>query len=143
MKTLQKLPLLLLLVFIITSSCKKYSDTPENPELMGNYTGNTNQSKVIELAVDKFEGNLVLTQLKITVLFGEGGQQLIERYNSDGITSVNNRYFKYSLGTGTSGEAFVDGTFNSTSLTVTGTYKVYNPSNPNDFASGTYFASHK
>lgn len=141
MHKLLKFTFVAFFVLASISSCKKTTSAPDYPELIGSWSGSTSQSQVISLYVDNIEGTLYLTSLGFTIFFDTGGQQSLKLYSSEGLTSVNNRYFKYLLGTGIYGQSYVDGTFNTSSMTVTGTFKCYNPSNPNDYTSGTFVAS--
>jgi hypothetical protein len=58
--------------------------------------------------------------------------------NTYGIASINSRQFKIHLGTGTAGEAFINGTFNTNDMTVYGSYAVYSTGNTTDIITGTY-----
>jgi hypothetical protein len=141
MKNLCKTLYLLLFLLIFSISCKKSTPAPDYPQLMGVWSGSTSQSQTIRVVVDNIGGTLYLTQIRFIVLFDSGGQQSIERNSTEGLASVNNRYFKYSTGTGIYGPAFVDGTFDLNSMTLSGTFKIYNPSNPNDYTTGTFVSS--
>jgi|WetSurMetagenome_2_1015567.scaffolds.fasta_scaffold33432_2 hypothetical protein len=137
--------LLLLVVFVaglfLFADCKKKEAAPDYPQLMGSWTGETSQSQVIQISVDNFDGVLKLTNLKITVLTQTGGTQIIQQYNSDGFTTVNGTYFKYTMGTGLYGPAYVDGTFNLQTMTLNGNFMVYSTTDPNDMAQGTYISN--
>jgi len=58
--------------------------------------------------------------------------------NTYGIASINSRQFRIHLGTGTAGEAFINGTFNTNDMTVYGSYAVYPTGNTTDIITGTY-----
>ncbi len=133
----------LLFIFLLMASpaCKKSTPQPDNPELIGSWPGSTSQSQVINFYVDNIGGTLYLTSLKFIILFDTGGQQTIQAYSTSGITPVSNRYFKYILGTGIYGQSFIEGTFNTGNMTLTGTFKSYSPTNPSDYTSGTYYCS--
>lgn len=133
--------LFLPLIIITLMACKKTTPAPDYPELMGSWSGSTSQSQVIKFYVENIGGTLYLTSLKFSIFFDTGGQQSIERYNTEGLTPVSDRYFKYALGTGIYGQAYIEGTFNLNSMTVTGTFRCYNPANPNDLTSGTFVGS--
>jgi hypothetical protein len=133
------LPLLLMLV--VPSACKKSAPPPDYPELVGSWSGSTSQSNSISLYVENKDGTLNLISIRFIIFFDGGGQQTLNQYSTEGIASVNNRYFKIPLGTGIYGQAYIDGTFNTGNMTLTGTFKCYNPSNPGDFTSGTFVAS--
>ena len=141
MKTILKPSFLLIIFILCTTSCKKKSPAPDYPEFMGTWSGSTSQSQIIRISVDNISGTLYVTSIKVILFFDSGGQQTIEQYNTQGLAAVTNRYFKLSLGTGVYGPAYIDGTFDLTTMTVTGTFKAYNPSNPNDFTSGTFVGS--
>jgi hypothetical protein len=136
---------ILLSIFItgifFVSGCKKKEAAPDYPQLMGSWNGETSQAQIIQISVDNFDGQLWLTNLKITVLTQSGGTEMFQKYDSEGFVQVNGTYFKYTLGNGLYGPAYVDGTFNLQTMTLTGNFMVYSSTDPNDMAQGTYIAN--
>jgi hypothetical protein len=128
-------------VTFLCADCKKKEAAPDYPQLMGAWNGETSQSQVIQISVDNFDGVLKLTNLKITVITQTGGTQIIQQYNSDGFTTVNGTYFKYTMGNGLYGPAYVDGTFNLQTMTLNGSFMVYSTTDPNDMVQGTYISN--
>lgn len=135
------LTLFTILSFFTLTTCSKSTPAPDYPELMGSWSGSTSQSQVITFYIDNIQGTLNLTSLKFIVFFDTGGQQSIIRYNTEGITPLSNTSFKYLMGSGVYGQAYIEGSFNTNNMTVTGTFRIYNPANPNDLTSGTFVGS--
>jgi hypothetical protein len=141
MKQRQHLPWILFIVVILisTASCKKTETVPDFPELLGTWSGNTSQDGPISFYVDNINGVLFITSYKVKV-YTTSGYQEYQYIKSDGITQVSNKTFRISLGTGTSGPAYLDGTFNTSDMTLSGNFAVYPAGNTVDIITGTYLA---
>jgi hypothetical protein len=132
----------LLVMFVLTSfsfpSCKKKTDpVPDFPQLIGHWSGTTSQSSEVRFMIDNLKGYLYVTEYHLTV-YTTGGYHEYEAYYSYGIAAVSNKQFKIHLGTGNSGESYIDGTFDINDMTLYGTFAVYEPGNTTDLITGTY-----
>jgi len=143
---LKKIPVVLLCLSVLLTvfafqGCKKNTDPgPEYPQLIGRWNGFTSQSQPINIYVDYIDGWFTVYQFNIVVNFNSGGSQTISNFIPEGITGINNKYFSLSLGSGIYGAAFLDGTFDVSNMTLAGTFRIYNPKDPNDATSGFYSA---
>ena len=90
--------------------------------------------------IDNLNGYLYVTEYDLMV-YTVGGYRQYKAANSYGIVSVTNKQFKIHLGTGNSGESYIDGTFNVNDLTPYGNFAVYEPGNTIDIITGTYSCS--
>lgn len=131
---------LLLTAFTFLGCKKKIDPGPEYPQLIGRWTGATSQSQPIIIYVDYINGWLTIYQFNFIIYYNSGGSQTVSGFNPEGITGINNKSFTITLGSGIYGPAFLDGTFNINNLTLSGTFRVYNPKDPNDATSGYYSA---
>jgi len=129
--------ILVLTTFSFSSCKKKDTPVPDYPQLIGHWAGTTSQGTAIYFTVDNLQGNLNVTRYDLTVMTMSGYQQY-KVINSNGIAYVTNRYFKIHLGTGSAGEAFIDGNFNVTDLTLEGSFAVYQTGNTNELITGNY-----
>lgn len=127
-------------VFILPGCKKKIDPGPEYPQLIGRWTGVTSQSQPINIYVDYINGWFTIYQFNFVVYYNSGGSQTISNFNPEGITGINNKFFAISLGSGIYGPAFLDGTFDVNNMTLSGTFRIYNPNDPNDATSGYYSA---
>jgi len=140
-KLLWFLIVLLPLFLFVQEGCKKNIDPgPDYPQLIGKWSGSTSQSQPINIYVEYFNQWLNIYQYNIVVYFNSGGSRTISGFNADGITGITNKSFNISLGTGIYGPAFIEGTFDVTGLTLSGTFRIYNPNDANDATSGYYSA---
>lgn len=129
--------LILALATITSSSCKKKTDpVPDYPQLIGHWAGTTSQGTAILFTVDNLKGNLNVTRYDLTVLT-TGGYQQSRMINSNGIAYVTNKHFKIPLGTGASGEAYIDGNFDVLDMTLEGNFAVYK-SGTSELITGNY-----
>jgi hypothetical protein len=129
-------------LFLGIPGCKKNVDPgPEYPQILGKWSGSTSQSQPINIYLDYFNQQTNIYQYNVVVYFNSGGSRTISGFNSEeGITQVTNKAFYISLGTGIYGPAYIEGTFNVNNLTLSGTFRIYNPNDPNDATSGYYSA---
>jgi len=135
--------LLLMLVltnFTLSSCKKKTTPIPDFPQLIGNWSGQTSQGTAISFGVENVQGNLDITRYDLMV-YTAGGYRQYKAGNSNGIVVVTNKQFRIHLGTGNSGESYIDGTFNVNDLTLYGNFAVYEPGNTIDIITGTYSCS--
>ena len=129
---------ILTIMVISSSSCKKKTEAvPDFPQLIGHWSGTTSVDTQILFWVNNISGTLNITQYDLTVPTIDGYQRYMSS-NTYGIASINSRQFKIHLGTGTAGEAFINGTFNTNDMTVYGSYAVYPTGNTTDIITGTY-----
>jgi hypothetical protein len=133
--------LLLATTMTLLQGCKKSQPAVDYPDLIGAWNGSTSQSEVISLSVNYVNGSLWVTSLKITVISNNGARQTIQRYSTDGVVIVPSRSFNLAMGTGTYGPGYIEGTFNPSNNTFTGTFKIYSTADPNDYSSGTFVGS--
>ncbi|MCK9218837.1 MAG: hypothetical protein M0P47_02155 [Bacteroidales bacterium] len=122
-------------------SCKKEIPSPDYPQLIGIWSGSTSQGQEVKISINNLDGVLYVTYYKLSIAFNSGGQRTIEHYNTDGIASLVNLYFNIPLGTGVYGSGFLNGTFNLTTMVLSGSYRCYNPTDPNDYTDGFYTAA--
>lgn len=135
----------LLVIFVLTtfsfSACKKKTTPqPDFPQLVGHWSGTTSQGTAVSFTVDNLQGNLNVTRYDLMV-YTQGGYRQYKVINSNGIAYVTNKQFKIHIGTGDSGESFIDGTFNVNDLSLYGNFAVYEPGNTIDIITGTYTCS--
>ena len=144
MKNASYLSLVTLILFsTLFSSCsKKETPAPDYPQLIGNWTGTTSQGTAVSLWVNSINGTLYITSSDLMV-YGPSGNVDYRQYNSNGLAAVSTLQFHLSLGTGSSGEAFIDGTFDLTDMSLNGNFAVYPPANTIDRITGTYLAYRK
>jgi len=129
------------LIFLaLAPACQKKAPSPDYPQLLGAWQGVTYQDKQIQFSISNTDKILYVTHYKIIINFPAGGQQTLQRHVSTGIVALNGTYFKISLGNGTYGEAYLDGSFNLVTMALTGSFRIYNPAVPNDYATGFYTA---
>jgi hypothetical protein len=120
------------------SACKKKADpVPDFPQLIGHWSGTTSQGTPVYFTVDNLKGSLNVTRYDLTVSI-VGVLKQYKSINSNGIAYVTNRQFKIHLGTGSAGEAYIDGTFNTNDMTLYGNFAVYDTGNTTDRVTGTY-----
>jgi hypothetical protein len=133
--------ILLICSLLLLLSCKK-DDTPDYPELIGYWQGLTSQGNPVSLKIENKKGTLYVTKYNLLVTFSSSQSITYERTNAQGIVALSGLYFHLPLGTGNSGAAFIDGTFNygSTTITLTGNFSVYYPSSTVDVVTGNYTA---
>ena len=111
----------LLIITSVFSSCKKSDPDPDFPQLIGSWSGNTSQDGPIAFYVDNIKGTLYIMTYKVKI-YTSTGYQYFEYTNSEGIASIYNKTFRISLGTGSSGPAFIDGTFNPADMSLRGSF---------------------
>ena len=132
---------ILLCCMVISTGCKK-NKTPDYPDLIGYWSGQTTQGNSVSFKVENKKGTLYITQYNLLVNFGSG-QKTFQHSNTQGIVALSGLNFNVSLGsTGSSGPAYIDGLFNygSTTITLTGNFSVYYPSSTVDVVTGGYTA---
>jgi len=134
----------LLMILVLTTfsfSCKKKTEpVPDFPQLIGHWSGTTAYGLGIFFTVDNLKGNLNVTRYDLSVATSSGIRQY-KSINSNGIAYVTNKQFRIHLGTGTAGEAYIEGTFNIYDMTLYGSYAVYDQGNTIDIYTGTYNCS--
>lgn len=123
--------IMLAVLIIFGVSCKKSSDpptpTPEYPQLAGTWFGLTSDNDTIGLIVANVAGYMKVTAYTYKVSYIVSGQTYIhqtEQINSDGFCSVAGKTFSLNplMPLGSTADT-LNGTFNVTSLTVTGNIK--------------------
>ena len=119
---------------------EKTTPQPDFPQLVGHWSGTTSQGTAVSFTVDNLQGNLNVTRYDLMV-YTQGGYRQYKVINSNGIAYVTNKQFKIHIGTGDSGESFIDGTFNVNDLSLYGNFAVYEPGNTIDIITGTYTCS--
>jgi PPE-repeat protein len=75
------------------------------------------------------------------MVYTQGGYQKFEYYNSNGIVLFNDLNFDISLGSGNSGPAYINSTFDLADMFLTGNFAVYSSGNQYDFITGFYSAN--
>ena len=140
-KTSLLISLLVIVALTTLSACKKKTvPAPDYPQFIGHWAGQTSQGTAIYFTVDNLQGNLNVTRYDLTV-YTQGGIRQFKSINSNGIAYVTNKQFRIPLGTGSAGDAFIDGTFYLTDMTLNGSWAVYEPGNTIDKITGTYTCS--
>jgi hypothetical protein len=134
-----------LIIIMITTipfiSCNKKTETPPDfPQLMGGWSGTTSTGNSISFWVNSLDGTLILTTYDLWAYVLPEGLHEYRAGNENGLTSIINKQFKIILGSGSGGQAFIDGTFNINDMSLYGTYAVYSPTNNVDRITGTYTA---
>jgi hypothetical protein len=130
------------LFIVFQSSCKKDDPVPDFPQLIGSWGGTTSQGASITFYVDNIKGILYVESYKVTVYTSTGYQEY-QAINSTGIAAISNKAFRIPLGTGSSGPAFIDGIFDLTTMTLSGSWAVYAAGNSVDIITGTYLTERK
>ena len=130
------------MILVVITSCKKSDPDPDFPQLIGSWSGNTSQDGAITFYVNNIKGTLYITSYKVKI-YTAAGYQYFEASNTDGITSVYNKAFRITLGTGSSGPGFLDGIFNISELSLSGNFAVYASGNNVDIITGTYLGDKK
>lgn len=133
---------ILLCCMVMSTGCKK-KKTPDYPDLIGYWSGQTSQGNPVSFKVENKKGTLYITQYNLLVTFSGSQSQTYQHTNTAGIASLSGLYFTVPLGTaGTSGPAFIDGNFDygTTTITLTGTFAVYYPGSTVDMVTGNYTA---
>jgi hypothetical protein len=128
------------MVLVVISSCKKSDPIPDYPQLIGAWSGNTSQDGPIYFYIDNIKGTLYITSYN-TMIYTSTGYQNFQSANSNGITAVSGKSFHISLGTGSAGPAFIDGIFNLTDMSLSGNFAAYGSGNNVDIITGTYIAN--
>lgn len=140
-KTYLLISLLVMVVLTTLSSCKKKTDpVPDFPQLIGHWSGTTSQGTQVRFMVDNMKGYLYIMEYHLTV-YTSAGYHEYQLYYQYGIAPVSNKQFKIHIGTGSSGESFIDGTFDLNSMGLYGTFAVYETGNTTDLYTGTYYCS--
>jgi hypothetical protein len=110
--------------------------------LIGEWTGTTSQGTSIVIYASNLTGYLYITSTDM-IIYGPSGYTDYKQYNGYGLTLVSNQQFHYTFGTGSSGDAYIDGIFNLNDMSLTGNFAVYPPANTIDLITGTYTAYKK
>jgi hypothetical protein len=141
-KILQRilLTLLILSAYSVTTCKKKTDPVPDFPQLIGHWSGTTSQGTQVRFMVDNLKGYLYIMEYHLT-LYTSAGLHEYQSYYTYGIAPVSNKQFRIHMGTGSAGEAYMDGTFDLNAMTLYGTYEVYPPGNTTDIITGTYSCS--
>jgi hypothetical protein len=130
-----------LCLLVLTAGCKK-DKTPDYPDLIGYWQGQTSQGNPISFKIENKKGTLYITQYNLLVTFGSG-QETFQHTNTQGIAKLSGLYFTVSLGqTGSLGPTFIDGNFiyGATTITLTGNFSVYYSGSTVDVVTGSYTA---
>ena len=139
-KTLLLISLLVIVVLTTLSSCKKNEPVPDFPQLIGHWSGTNSQGSQIRFVVNNIKGYLYITEYHLTI-YTSAGYHEYQSGNSNGIGIISNKQFKIHLATGSSGEAYIDGTFDLNSMSLYGNFAVYDPGGTTDLITGTYSCS--
>jgi hypothetical protein len=133
---------LILLSGLPYSCAKKDVPTPDYPQLIGSWVGTTSQGTAITIWVNNENGLLYITSTDFQV-YGPSGYIDYKQYNWEGLSLISNKQFHFTLGTGTSGESYLDGIFNLDDMSLQGNFAVYPPANTIDKITGSYLAYKK
>lgn len=133
--------IILLFLLSFLPGCKKKTPAPDYPQLIGHWAGSTTQDEPFKLSIENFDGTLYITYYRIFVVFNTGGYRNIEQNKPDGIAQITDRYFNIPTGTGIYGPGYIEGTFDLNTMTLSGTFRIYNPSVQNDYITGFYTAA--
>ena len=128
-------------VIILADGCKKTEPVPDYPQLVGNWEGTTSQGIGINISITTIKGILYVSGYDFSV-YTSTGFQSYQWTNMYGIVSLNGLQFSISLGSGSAGPAFLNGTFNLTNITLDGNFAVYPPGNTTDLTTGYYSCNH-
>ena len=130
-----------ILINITFSSCKKKeTPLPDYPQLLGTWPGTTSQGTNISLGVTNINGDLYINQYDMMIYTASGYQEL-RAGSSAGLARIIGTQFKISLGTGSGGDAYIDGYFDVQDTTLSGNFAVYPSGNTIDLTTGTYYCS--
>jgi len=112
------------ILIIFTISCKKTKE-PENAQLIGNWLQITNQDSVY-FYVDNISGSLYVTKMKVSVTTASSYVRY-EMSNTSGLAPIdgNNQFYLVIEQGGQDGPTYIDGTFNPTTLVLTGNFAYY------------------
>ena len=128
-------------LLFISLSCKKKTTDPDYPQLVGSWRGNTSQSLPIEITIENFNGVLKMTGFGLSYSMSQGSSDSIHKYNSDGLAELSGTSFNFNIENDPS--VNIVGTFKLDTLKLNGTFRVTDPSDPNNPLNGTYAASKK
>jgi hypothetical protein len=123
--TISTLVLILMSILVLQTSCKKSSssDTPAPSKMTGNWLG-IRGTDTISVTITDLSGTSTVTSYRYGIT--RGSYKLMgSETNSSGLASISNLQFLISLGSGQVGPAYLNGKFNSTQDTLTGSYAVY------------------
>lgn len=123
----------------ISGSCKKSNPDPLYPQLVGSYKGTTSQNDTIAMDVENIKGILYITMIKLNYRIPGGGTGYVYRMNSDGLMGLGTTFFSLVIDTNPK-NSIIDGNFNLNNMTVTGTFKIYSTSQPDNPSTGNYTA---
>lgn len=132
---------LLSVMMIIMTSCKKEDPEPDFPELIGTWDGTTSQNVPISFIVADIKGKLFVTMIDVTYSFAPGDTGTAMRYNSAGLDELDVKSFKVFFEDAATCTDYVDGTFVSDPLGLSGTFYVVNSDDPDHPLTGTYTAA--
>lgn len=113
-----------LMLILFTVACKKTPE-PQNPQLIGTWLQISNQDSVY-LYVDNIGGTLYVTQMIVSVTSG-GNYTRYSMSSTSGLAPIdeNNHFYLFIEQGGQDGPTFIDGTFNPTTLVLTGNFAYY------------------
>lgn len=120
--------LLNLLIVFLFLSCNKDDSGNNNPSTSlysGSWKGVTSQNREIEIEVEKISGIEKVKKYNIEVEFVKGSSKSILTFYyalSDGITNINNSYFKIFT-TGGDSTQYIEGIWTSNSQ-LNGTFRI-------------------
>ncbi|MEI7981170.1 MAG: hypothetical protein WCI71_05925 [Bacteroidota bacterium] len=129
----------LICCLLLSGSCKKSDPDPLYPWLTGIYRGTTSQNDTIAMEVGNIQGILYITMMKLNYRIPGGGTDRVLMADPDGLTSLSTTFFSLPINTSPH-RSFIDGNFNLNNMTVTGTFKMYSNSHPDNPATGNYTA---
>lgn len=119
---------LFLIAFLIYffNGCKDNTVNNDTPVLYsGNWAGLTNQTKEMEIDIEKINNVEAVKRYKIIVEFNNGSSKTtitLSKSNSDGLTTLKNNYFRIQIDEQDSTQ-YIDGVFSSTAA-LSGTFLV-------------------
>ncbi|MBM3405399.1 MAG: hypothetical protein FJY10_10995 [Bacteroidetes bacterium] len=135
----------LLLVFaagLLNTSCRKdKDDDPIIVPYQGRWEGLTSQDTTIIIDVGNVNDKPAVIHYKLVVIFHESGgigYTTREESNSEGICAIVNGYFSILLGTGESGPALLEGSFNAYATSLSGNFSHYFPGSSTQKVYGNY-----
>jgi hypothetical protein len=130
----------LIILGITVSSCKKKTQEPDYPQLIGSWKGMTDQSIPIQIHVDNIGGTLYVTNVMLEFSGGPGDTTTLSRYNSEGLSALSGTSFSVVLDGTPPRQSLVTGIFRLDSLSLSGNFTGYADLTSASPVTGTYTA---
>ena len=121
-------------------SCKKKTNDPTYPQLVGAWKGTTNQNIPIEVDVANNDGDLYVTYVNLKWSHSAGDTASVTRYASTGLYQMSGTTFYIFLDGTAPNQTTIGGTYKLDTLKLVGTFIGYS-GNPPVATSGTYTAT--